>query len=55
MRTACRTRLSTKLPVASAALTNMLEAKPRKLPISEDGIELDFRPFEVKTVRLKIK
>jgi alpha-mannosidase len=55
MRTTCRARLLTRLPVASASLTNMLETKPRKLPVGDEGIELDFRPFEVKTVRLKLK
>jgi alpha-mannosidase len=44
--------LSTTLPVDKASQTDMLEKFQSDLPISKGRIELDFRPFEVKTLRL---
>jgi len=52
-RTATRCRLVTTLPAVSAAQTNMLEQIERELPCEEGKIALDFRPFEIKTVRLR--
>jgi alpha-mannosidase len=52
MRTATRCTLSTSLAVSTAAETDMLEAKVGDLEIEEGRIALDFRPFEIKTVRL---
>ncbi len=53
MHTRCQ--LSTSLPVAAAQLTDMLEEEAiAELPCHEGTIALDFRPFEVKTVRLKL-
>ena len=51
-RTATRCVLSTTLPVVGAAQTDMLENV--QAPLSREGgrIALDFRPFEVKTLRL---
>jgi len=31
----------------------MLEQPEYELPIKDGGVELEFRPFEIKTVRLK--
>jgi alpha-mannosidase len=44
--------LSTILPVNKAMQTDMLERNQSELPVSKGKIELDFRPFEIKTIRL---
>jgi len=46
--------LSTVLPVIKASQTDMLERSQSELLVSKGKIELDFRPFEVKTLRLSI-
>lgn len=51
-RTATRCTLRTNLPVKSAVETNMLEEKRGDLALQDGQIELAFRPFEVKTIRL---
>ncbi|MBN2047422.1 MAG: alpha-mannosidase, partial [Anaerolineaceae bacterium] len=49
------TRLTSMLPVVSAVETNMLEEESGTLDWSEqDGLMLDFGPFEIKTVRLAV-
>lgn len=53
-RMATRCSLTTSLPVKSAWQTNMLEEKQSDLSISDGKIALEFRPFEIKTVRLKL-
>ncbi len=52
MRTATRCTLTTTLPVGKAVQTNMLEEKEGDLTLQDGQIALDFRPFEIKTVRL---
>jgi alpha-mannosidase len=52
MRTQTHTTLSTCLPVKSVIRTNMLEVPEEPLGCQEGKIALDFRPFEVKTLRL---
>lgn len=54
IRMATRCTLTTSLPVRGAAQTTMLEAPSRDLALREGVVELDFRPFEIKTVRLRI-
>jgi len=54
-RMATRATLTTALPVASAALTDMLENVQAALPCDDGAIPLEFRPFEVKTVRLALR
>jgi alpha-mannosidase len=54
MRTHTRCKLSTSLPLTSAAQTNMLEQEDRQLVVKDGIISLDFRPFEIKTVRLTL-
>jgi alpha-mannosidase len=49
---ATRCTLSTILPVSSAAQTDMLEQVQTALPCHDGTIVLDFRPFEIKTIRL---
>ncbi len=54
MRTATTCSLTTSLPVAAAQETDMLERQRADLGIADGKIELDFRPFEIKTVRLQM-
>ncbi|MBA4387178.1 MAG: alpha-mannosidase [Verrucomicrobia bacterium] len=55
MRTAINCVLSTSLPVKSARETDMLERKTiSRLPVTRKGVDLGFRPFEIKTVRLSL-
>jgi alpha-mannosidase len=51
MRAASRCTLSTSLPVSKAVQTNMLEEHEGDLELQEGKLPLEFRPFEVKTVR----
>ncbi len=44
----------TSLPVKTAAETDMLEREKRKLKLSSGAVNLSFRPFEIKTLRLKV-
>ena len=46
--------LTTSLPVQSATQTNMLEEDIKPLHIHQNKVELTFRPFEIKTIRLKL-
>jgi len=55
MRTATRCTLTTTRPVASAEQTDMLEGPGRALDVSDGRIDLDFRPFEIKTLRLRLR
>ena len=54
MRTATRCMLETSLPVSRACETNMLETEMMGLDCRNGSITLDFRPFEIKTVRLHL-
>ena len=54
MRTATRCTLESALPVKSAAQTNLVEEETGKLVWKDGRVTLDFRPFEVKTVRLSL-
>jgi len=51
MRTATRCTLSTALPAGKAAQTNMLEEVEGDMKLEGGSLALDFRPFEVKTIR----
>ena len=54
-RMATRCTLSTTLPIAKATQTDMLEEnEQRELTVSHGQMALEFRPFEVKTIRLKL-
>jgi len=49
------TRLATDFPLTAATVTDLLErplpgAGP--LPVTDHAVELSFRPFEVRTIRL---
>lgn len=54
MRTATRCELATTLPVAAAVETDMLENELAPLDLADGKVPLTFRPFEIKTVRLKV-
>ncbi|NLD71154.1 MAG: alpha-mannosidase [Chloroflexi bacterium] len=53
-RTATRCTLSTSLALAAVEETDMLENALGTLPVSEGAVALDLRPFEVKTIRLRL-
>jgi alpha-mannosidase len=53
MHTRCT--LLTPLPIAKAMLTTMLEENGRSLPAKKRRLALEFRPFEIKTVRLVLR
>lgn len=42
-------------PIQSAQLTNMLEEKIAALEVRSNSVSLDFKPFEIHTVRLKLE
>jgi alpha-mannosidase len=54
MRTATRCTLRTFLPVKRAIETDMLEAERFEVAMHAGAIDLEFRPFEIKTLRLKL-
>jgi alpha-mannosidase len=41
-------------PVVSAEETNLLGDDIRALPVAQDTLHLDLRPFEIKTIKLKL-
>ena len=49
--------LSAAYPLESVHETNMLERNPRPLPLEDTrgSVKLHFRPFEIKTLRLKLR
>jgi len=51
---ATRAVLATSLPVQRASQANMLEEPESDLPAVSGKITLEFRPFEIKTVRLTL-
>lgn len=53
-RMATRCTLSTTLPATQAIQTDMLENELKELPLSDGEVALEFRPFEVKTIRLRL-
>ena len=53
-RTATRCTLSTTLPLAGAAITDMLERPCSELDCARGAMPLDLRPFEIKTLRLRL-
>ncbi len=55
MRTATECTLNTALDVASAVATDLLERGDQPLSVSDGSVRLAFRPFEIKTIRLKLQ
>jgi alpha-mannosidase len=54
MRTATRCTLKTTLQVRAVFQTNLLEEQPQPLECVDGAVLLDFRPFEIKTIRLQL-
>lgn len=54
-RMATRCNLSTTLPIEGALQANMLEEAEGELACCGGAIALEFRPFEIKTIRLKVE
>jgi alpha-mannosidase len=54
MRTATRCTLATELPVTSVEEADMRERPLRGLEIRDGKVALSFRPFEIKTLLLRI-
>lgn len=52
IHTSSRCTLSIALPIKKAVQTNMLEIPESDLSVDNGDIYLDFRPFEIKTLRL---
>jgi alpha-mannosidase len=52
IRTKTTTYLQVNLPIIQAIETNLIEQKEKTLIITNNRIELVFRPFEIKTLRL---
>lgn len=53
--TATRCILQSHAPVAEAYQSDMREVAQTTLSVHDQGIPLEFRPFEIKTVRLSLK
>jgi alpha-mannosidase len=43
------------VPVSAAAEVDLLEESDRALEIADNAVRLDFRPFEIKTIKLQIR
>jgi alpha-mannosidase len=54
-RMATRTTLSTTLPIANVWRTNMLEENINEVSSQDGKIALEFRPFEIVTLRLRLQ
>ena len=50
---ACSARLRSAFPIETAEETNMLERNPVPLRCDAQGVDLEFRAFEIKTVRIR--
>ena len=50
-----RGTLETSLPLAAAFQTGVVEEHPVELPIGKGKLKLEFRPFEIRTVRWQLK
>jgi alpha-mannosidase len=55
MRSNTRVRLGTSLPVVAVHRSDMLENIVGDLTLEDDAVSLEFRPFEIKTLRLVMK
>jgi alpha-mannosidase len=53
MRTATRCTLQAFRPLGAAFQTNMLEEEQSRLEVNGQQLTLNFRPFEIKTLRLR--
>jgi alpha-mannosidase len=49
---AAHARLHFGLRIRAASEVNLMEEEAKPLTIRSDGVTLEFRPFEIKTVRI---
>ncbi len=54
-RCATRATLRTDLPIVSAGRCDMLENVQKELKVKDGAVQLDFRAFEIQTLRLRLK
>ena len=52
---AAHARVRFGFPIRAASEVNLMEEEPAPLSVRRDGITLDFRPFEIKTVRVTVR
>jgi alpha-mannosidase len=52
--TRTRVSLATSLPIRAAFRTDMLEAKLEALQIDDNALNLEIRPFEIKTLCIQV-
>ena len=48
----CRARVRTSLPVSGAFLCDLLERERQQVAVHDGGVELDFTPFKIRTLKL---
>lgn len=53
-RSGCRTKIRFHVDVGEVAETNMLEENPQVLKVRGGAVEVYFRPFEIKTLRVEV-
>lgn len=53
-RATTKCTLYTEFPIGRAEQTNMLEKAEKELEVVDQKIKLEFRPFEIKTIRIKL-
>ncbi len=53
MNTKCEIKIN--LPVKTVLATNMLEEIENEIMITDNAITLQFKPFEIKTIRIQVK
>ena len=53
-KAAVNTKVFTALNVAQAWTCDMLEKKEAEVAVEDNTVSLDFRAFEIKTLRLKL-
>ena len=51
-RSAAKTRISFGFPVKQVFLTNLLEEVAAELPLANQSVEVEFRAFEIKTLKV---
>ena len=51
----CKIWVKLSVPVSAAAEVDLLEESDRALEIADNAVRLDFRPFEIKTIKLQIR
>ena len=50
----CRCELTTSLSVSATVETNLMEEEERELPIRDGRVALQFTPFQIRTLKLRV-